>query len=201
MSEELDSPTWWRRLCEVTPNLVLSGDLHHDEDKAIIQIEEWRSMGITHVIDCRNEWSDKELVATNAPEITYYEHGTHDSGGDQEQEWYETGWYYYTQALLDNPDAKVLVHCHMGVNRAPSLTFFLLVMAGHGASRSLRMIRNARPIAACYYAESAWKAYSKMMSSSRDETDMGIWDIEAFFLENEIDLTDVIHKIRLVEHV
>jgi hypothetical protein len=39
------------------------------------------------------------------------------------------------------------------------------------------------------------------MSSSRDETDMGIWDIEAFFLENEIDLTDVIHKIRLVEHV
>ena len=198
--EEIDSPAWWRRLCEVTPHLVVSGDLSHHEDQAIFQIEEWRYAGITHVIDCRGEWSDKDLVGTHASEIVYHEHGTHDAGGHQEQDWYETGWYMYTQALLDNPDAKVLVHCHMGINRAPSLAVFLLLMSGFSVKRALEMVRKARPIAACYYTESAWATYAYFSGIPQSEIEMGDLEIEAFFAENRIDLHEVIHQIRLIEN-
>ncbi len=197
---EIDSPKWWRRLCGVTPNLVLSGDLHQEYDRAIQQLEQWRAFGITHIIDCRGEWSDKELVAENAPEIVYHEHGTHDAGGDQEGNWYEDGWYMYTQALLDNPDAKVLVHCHMGVNRAPSLGLFLLFRMGYSPTRALEMIREARPIAACFYADSAWRTYATSVHMPPEFIQAGIHEIDTFFHEHEVNLHDVIHKIRLVEY-
>jgi hypothetical protein len=195
----IDATEWWRRLCEVTPNLVLSGDLHWCEERAISQLAEWSEFGITHIIDCRGEHSDKGFVATHAPGIVYHDHGTHDAGGHQDGEWYEEGWFLFVQAVLDNPNAKVLVHCHMGINRAPSLGFFLLLRMGYGPWGALDMIRKARPIAACYYAESAWDTYC-LHNTAHEAREVGQLQIDTFFIEHGIDLHDVIHQIREVEH-
>ena len=194
----IDATEWWRRLCEVTPNLVLSGDLHWHHERAIPQLANWSEFGITHIIDCRGEHSDREFVATHAPHIVYHDHGTHDAGGHQDAEWYEQGWFLFVQAVLENPEAKVLVHCHMGINRAPSLGFFLLLRMGHSPWNALTMIREARPIAACYYAESAWDTYC--LHNNVDDKAEGQRLIDTFFIEHGIDLHDVIHQIREVEH-
>ncbi|SVE11505.1 uncharacterized protein METZ01_LOCUS464359, partial [marine metagenome] len=54
-----------------------------------------------------------------------------------------------------NPQARVVVHCHMGINRAPSMAYAALMRLGLGIEEGLDAIRDARPIAAIQYADSA----------------------------------------------
>jgi len=189
---------WWRRLCEVTPNLVVSGDLHSNRTNAKKQLDQWVGAGITCVIDCRGEWSDKEFVATHAPHIVYHDHGTHDNGSEQDRNWFEDGWSLYLNELGRNPEGKVLAHCHMGVNRAPSLAFYLLLRSQYRPKRALEMIREARPIAACHYARDAWRAFVGARSDSSVET--GIKEIDKFFEKHGMDASKAIHAIRLAEY-
>src|SRR6476469_9722736 len=56
-------------------------------------------------------------------------------------------------AWFEEPDAVVLTHCHMGVNRGPSLGFAVLLGLGLEPVEALQAIQAARPIAYAYYAE------------------------------------------------
>ena len=100
---------WWRKPCHITTDIVLSGDLHHREDRAITQLEEWKAEGVTHILDCREEWNEQELIAKHGDGIDYYWHGTHDAGGSQDARWYQEGWAYYSRIFDANPEAKVMV--------------------------------------------------------------------------------------------
>ena len=86
----------------------------------------------------------------------------------------------------------------MGINREPSLEFLLLLRMRHSPWNALTMIREARPLAACYYAESAWDTYC-LHNKAEDKAE-GQRLIDTFFIEHGIDLHDVIHQIREVEH-
>ena len=196
---ETQGARWWRTPCLVNDDMLISGDLHHSPEKASVQLKQWQEAGVTHIIDCRNEWSDLRLVNELAPSITYYEHGTHDAGGDQDDLWYTHGWQYYQDAMSYGDDQRVMIHCHMGINRAPSLGFFLMLRMGHSPWNALVMIREARPIAACYYAESAWDTYC-LHDTAHEAREVGQLQIDTFFIEHGIDLHDVIHQIREVEH-
>ena len=79
------------------------------------------------------------------------------------------------------------------------MVFYLMLMEGYGTTQALTMIRKNRPIAACFYAESAWDAYCKVEPENAD--DDGDLLIEWFFIENDIDLHTVIHQIRQVEYL
>jgi predicted protein tyrosine phosphatase len=54
---------------------------------------------------------------------------------------------YWALEALDDPDAVVLVHCHMDINRGPRLTFATMLASGHDPVAAIDMIRIARPIA------------------------------------------------------
>jgi hypothetical protein len=56
---------------------------------------------------------------------------------------------------LRDPEAKVLVHCHVGIDRGPSMAHACLLMLGRDPIEAMTMIRSARPIAAIGYAEDA----------------------------------------------
>ena len=196
----IDATEWWRRLCEVTPNLVLSGDLHWHDDRAISQLAEWSEFGITHIIDCRGEHSDKGFVATHAPHIVYHDHGTHDAGGHQDGEWYEQGWFLFVQAVLENPEAKVLVHCHMGVNRAPSLAFAAMIELGHGVEEALDAIRSARPIAAIAYAADAARWFGERRSMDGESVQTACDRTRAWLAANPVATGWIISRIREAEH-
>ena len=197
---QTEGAKWWRAPCVVTDDLVVSGDLHHDPARGLAQLREWTDAGVTGIIDCRGEWSDKRMVQAAEPDLVYYEQGTHDAGGNQEAAWYRAGYDYFKHAKRMDPKGKVMVHCHMGINRAPSLAFYILIREGYAPADALNLIRDARPIAACYYAESAWQTFAEDERLSDGERMEGEVAIMMFFDQREIDLRRVIHEVRVVEH-
>ncbi len=52
-------------------------------------------------------------------------------------------------------DAVLLVHCHMGINRAPSMAYRILLDLGWAPIEALEAIRKGRPMAEIGYADDA----------------------------------------------
>lgn len=188
--------TWHRQLCTVTPWLVISGDLSQRRASAEVQVREWVEFGITDVVDVRGEWSDQEFLADHAPHIRYHHLGTHDDGTTQSDEWFRHGVSILHDALA-HPDAKVLVHCHMGVNRGPSMAFAFLLEQGWDPIAALDAIRTARPIAGIIYARDALRAFQGTRTphdcSNVDDVDR----VEKWFVDNDIDIATIIRRIRV----
>ena len=96
----------------------------------------YHDIGVRHIVALRGEANDTVDVARVAPHIEYVWLGTHDAGGDQDFSWFDDGVAAVTGALAD-PDARGVVHCHMGVNRAPSMAYAALLRLGHGIEEGL----------------------------------------------------------------
>ena len=186
---------WHRELCEVTDWLYLCGDLPPNPDLAAEQLEMWRAAGITDIVDVREEWSDAELVADLAPEIRYHHLGTHDNGGTQSPRWFAEG-LDALHAALQDPYAKVLVHCHMGINRGPSMGFAFLVDQGWRPVEALAAIRTARPIAAVAYATDALAAHHRRREVGTEHAAQQQREVRAWMSDNDIDTATVIRRIR-----
>jgi|TARA_B100001105_G_scaffold198178_1_gene161955 hypothetical protein len=202
---EVQPAGWWRRLCEVTDRLFVCGDLPHlqsDPDGFHRVLGDWVMAGITHIVDLRGEANDTTDVARFAPQIDYTWLGTHDAGGDQDFSWFDEGVAAITAALAD-PGARVVVHCHMGVNRAPSMAFAALLQLGHGIEEGLDAIRDARPIAAILYADSAVRWFadrSGWAEAFQGDAESRVW---AWHRDNDVDVRWIISRIRRVsaDHV
>jgi hypothetical protein len=160
MTDHSDMTHWHRRLCPVTDGIIISGDLAEDPDHAVQQLGRWQEAGITHVLDTRSEWTDRELVAEHAPAFIYGWFGTDDDGSPQPDWWFDGGLAFAADALRE-PDAVLLVHCHMGINRGPSMAFRILLEFGWEPIEALEAIRNARPIADIGYAADALNHYHR----------------------------------------
>ena len=124
----------------VTDHLLVGGDLDtHDDLLAARQLEELVGVGLTHIVDTRIEWDDAPWVRERAPEIAYLHHGMDDAGQDVAPSWFDEG-VGWAQDALDG-GGTVLVHCHMGVNRGPSLGFAVLLGQGLDPVEALDAIR------------------------------------------------------------
>ena len=138
----------------VTDRLATGGDLHWREDRALADLAGLLDAGITHIVDCRMEWNDEELVARHAPAVAYLHAGVDDIGGRQPDWFFDRGVAFVLDALA-RPGTRVLVHCHMGINRGPSLAYAILLAQGADPVDALDALRTARPIANVWYAEDA----------------------------------------------
>jgi len=156
----VDTTYWHRRLCPISDQIVISGDLDEDEDRAVAQLRTWTDAGITHILDTRSEWSDADLVADNAPDVVYGWIGADDAGLPQSDEWFDAGVAFAKEAL-DDPEAVLLIHCHMGINRGPSMAYRVLLERFWDAIDALDAIRDARPIADIAYASDALDHYHR----------------------------------------
>lgn len=131
----------------ITPTLAIGGDVNHQE-----QLDEIGALGITHVIDCRVEWNDQPLFAEQLPHLGYLHHGMDDAGQRVPASWFDKAISWLDQG---GPDAVVLTHCHMGINRGPSLGLAVLLHQGWDVIDAMAAIRGARQIANIWYAEDA----------------------------------------------
>lgn len=140
----------------VTPQLAIGGDISaFDDELAGQQFTEIGHLGITHVVDVRLEWSDAETFAQQAPHVHYLHHGMDDAGQSVPAAWFERAVSWIEQAYEQDPDAVVLTHCHMGINRGPSLGFAVLLAQGWDPVDAIAAIRAARPQANVWYAADA----------------------------------------------
>ena len=143
MNEKIKPQDWWRKLCLITDRLHLCGDLPHPQwelQAATEQLTQWVDAGITHIVDVRGEATDEKWVGLIQPDITYIHLGTHDNGGAQDITWFDQGVRTIVKAL-EEADAQVVVHCHMGINRAPSMLLAALLELGYGIQPALNAIR------------------------------------------------------------
>ena len=141
----------------VTPSLATGGDFVFDPDDAMAQIADILDQGITRIVDLRSE-ADDRYVWENFPEVTY----VHAPADDPDP---THGEYHMPKAVFDVAVAmwrnvtaatgKMLVHCHMGINRGPSAAMAVLLDMGHDPVEAFDMVRAARPEAAVFYAMDA----------------------------------------------
>lgn len=72
--------------------------------------------------------------------------------------------------LPNNP--VFLVHCHMGVNRGPSMAMFLMMMEhGYSAKEAFLRIRDRRAGTGLAYAEQAVKAHMELSNGDPEDVD------------------------------
>jgi dual specificity phosphatase 3 len=140
----------------VTPRLAVGGDLDiRDAGVALLQLEELRELGVTHVVDVRLECSDQRTFAAHCPDTRYLHHGMDDAGQAVPAQWFEHAVRWIEDAWAEDPEAVVLTHCHMGINRGPSLGFAVLLALGWDPVEAIATIRAARPQANVWYAADA----------------------------------------------
>lgn len=182
----------------VTPQIATGGDLPPFWDDLVPAVKAWQELGITHVIDNREEWSDEDVVAQLAPEIAYLSNGVDDAGRGQPDHWFDDGVAFARDALAD-PAAKVLIHCHMGINRGPSLTYAVLLDHGYDPVEAIDVIRTARPIASVLYAEDALDWFHRRTDIDPDRRADDHRRLAEWREDNWIDVVRIIRGIRETE--
>jgi len=184
----------------VTDRIAIGGDLDTGRPEvARSQLLELVDRGMTHIVDCREEWSDADFVAQWAPGIGYLHNGTHDNGSAQSQSFFDRG-IEYARTTLDQADTKVLLHCHMGVNRGPSMGFAVLLDQGWDPIEALDAIRAARPIAAVGYARDALIHRLDRSGANQHEIDRELRRLREWQERNPIDVVRIIRDIRSAEN-
>lgn len=183
----------WRELCWVSEQLAVSGDLSMRPDEAREQLARWEEAGITDVFDMRGECDDTDFIHAESS-IRSHWFGVDDNGGKRSDAWFVSLTQKCAEVLAD-PDRKVLVHCHMGVNRGPSALYAVMLVLGWNHLDALRAIRNARPIAGIIYAADAARWHATKQGMTEDEV-IAIGDeVEQWLDRNYLDLAYVIRSI------
>ena len=190
-----DPAAWHRVLCHLTEWLALSGDLDtQNPEAAVAQLRHWESEGITHIIDLRDEWSDEGFVAEHSPTMNYTHLGTHDDGGWQEDSWFEKG--LAVIEMVKALQGKAVVHCHMGVTRAPPMAYAMLLADGLDHIEALELIRERRPIAGIIYAPAAISHHLRVNGIDGLTATERKVEVHNWLNDNPVDLYWVISRIR-----
>lgn len=186
---------WWRTLCFVTPQLAVSGDLDTSSATTLSRdLAKLLNAGITDIIDTRKEVSDEKAVLKLHPHIRYHHVPTDDDGYGQPGDWFSSGVQAALTAFKD-PHRKVLVHCHMGVNRAPSMVFAVLLALDYDPVNALDTIRANRPIAAVLYAEDALAWYHQEYGVHASKAAHDALVTRRWLYDNKVDTGWIISRI------
>ena len=179
----------------VTPQLAVGGDLSaFDDTLATEQLDDIVRLGITHVLDVRLEWDDAKTFAERAPHVRYLHHGMDDAGQAVPPEWFERVVSWAEDAYRADPDAVVLAHCHMGINRGPSVGFAILLALGWDPVEAIAAIRAARPQANVWYAADAldwWHARTGVDAETAEQQRAAL---QAWRDENRLDVVRLVRE-------
>jgi 8-oxo-dGTP pyrophosphatase MutT (NUDIX family) len=154
LREIIDAQGTEPNISQITDRVWTGGD--RGNTSPLVWMLQLDQAGITHVLDCRPQGGHDQAYAQRmTPDIDYLIAGQNDDGQTMPDSWFSTGVDFAVDALTD-PDAVVLAHCHMGINRGPSMALAILLAAtGMTPDEAVTAITNARPIAELGYAQDA----------------------------------------------
>ena len=187
-------------ISEVTDGVWTGGDLplHLGSAAMLADLEDIRAAGITHIIDNRVECSDERLVRAAAPELTYVWNGQDDAGQAMPDRWFDTGVSAALGALAE-PGTKVLAHCHMGINRGPTMAFAILLATGMAPVRALSANRAARPIAAISYSFDALDWWHRVSGTRRSVAQREQGALARWHERHPLDVVRIVRSVRRAE--
>jgi len=106
-------------------------------------LKELRSHGITHIINCCQEFDDSEHFDDQLW-FPYLHVGVDDDGQSKSVKWFKQIIEFGLTAL-SLPKNKIYCHCAMGINRGPSATYAILRAQGLTKEQAELQLRVKRP--------------------------------------------------------
>ena len=100
--------------------------------------------GVTHIIDMQIEFDDTALGAEHGVAVLW--NGTDDDFEPKPARLFRRG-VEFAQAALEEPEAKLFIHCAAGVHRAPMMALALLGSMGWTLEDAMQLIEARRPVA------------------------------------------------------
>jgi protein-tyrosine phosphatase len=120
----------------VTDRIAVGGGIWIDEKMAEVV-----RAGVTHVIDMQMEFDDTPLGERAGVEVLW--NPVDDDFEPKEPEVFERGVSFALRALED-PEAKLFVHCAAGVHRAPMMALAVMCAMGYSLEQAKRLIQTKR---------------------------------------------------------
>jgi protein-tyrosine phosphatase len=147
----------------VTDRIAVGGGIWNQEK----MIEVARA-GITHIVDMQIEFDDTELAEPYGINVLW--NPTDDDFRPKNPTLLQRG-VDFTLEALEDPEAKVYIHCAAGVHRAPMMTLAVLRATGWMLDSAIELIESRRPAAdfAKVYVDSVeefMKSYEAAAKSS-----------------------------------
>ncbi len=132
----------------VTDRIALGGGIW-TEDKMIEVVR----AGVSHIVDMQIEWDDTKLAEPYGVQVLW--NPTDDDYRPKPASLFRRG-VEFTLKALQEPEAKVFIHCAAGVHRAPMMTLAVLRAMGWPLQDAIEIIETQRPVAdfAQVYVES-----------------------------------------------
>ena len=123
----------------VTDRIAVGGGIWNEEK----MIEVVRA-GVTHIVDMQIEFDDTPLAEPYGVNVLW--NPTDDDYRPKPPELFQRG-VDFALAALDEPEAKVFIHCAAGVHRAPMMTLAVLGSMGWDLEDAMELIEGRRPVA------------------------------------------------------
>jgi protein-tyrosine phosphatase len=119
--------------------IAVGGGIWNAENMAAVS-----RAGITHIIDMQIEFDDTPLAEPQGIAVCW--NPVDDDFEPKRPEVFERG-VEFALAALEDPKAKLLIHCAAGVHRAPMMTLALLGVMGWKVEDAMDLIETKRPAA------------------------------------------------------
>ena len=120
----------------ITDRVAVGGGIWTDD-----QMMELVRQGITHIIDMQIEFDDTKLAEPYGVSVLW--NPVDDDFQPKPPEVFQRGVEFAMNAL-DDPEAKLYVHCAAGVHRAPMMTLAVMRALGFSLEDATQMIESRR---------------------------------------------------------
>jgi protein-tyrosine phosphatase len=149
----------------VTERIALGGGIWNARN-----MEELAQAGVTHVIDMQIEFDDRPLAVPHGIQVLW--NPTDDDFLPKSEELLQRGVDFALEAL-DDPEARLYVHCAAGVHRAPMMTLAVLCAMEWELEAAMTLIATRRPVAdfADVYVESVRRFVETRVESEPRSSD------------------------------
>lgn len=122
----------------VTSRVALGGSI-----ESLYDVRKIAAAGITHILNVRTDQDEVPWVLKVG--LQYASNPTKDKDEKPKPASWFNGSADIIRAALHTPDAKILVHCQEGLNRAPGSVYFFLRTIGLEPKLCEKLITDARP--------------------------------------------------------
>ena len=123
----------------LTDRIAVGGGIWTADNMAKVARE-----GVTHIIDMQIEFDDTPLGEEAGIEVLW--NPTDDDFDRKPRELFQRG-VDFARIVLEEPRAKLLIHCAAGVHRAPMMALALLGSMGWTVQDAMALIEKRRPVA------------------------------------------------------
>jgi protein-tyrosine phosphatase len=126
-------------------------------------MEQVARAGITHIINMQIEFNDSELAAVHG--IRVLNNGVYNDFEPKPPELFQRGVEFGTAALRKQ-NTKLLIHCTLGMHRAPTMALALLCSLGWPLPVARQLIERCRPVV--YFCDNYISSVAEYLASRED---------------------------------